>query len=126
MSDELLLTLLWLLPAIGAAAVLLLPKRAETAIKGVSLAFTVATFVLSLVAFATYQSNSNASEPLATRAQRNTLTASGSGDVASVNETGAAVGDLMIRRPWIPYFNIQYYLGVDGISLSLVLLTGLV
>ena len=28
--------------------------------------------------------------------------------------------------PWIPYFNIQYYLGVDGISLSLVVLTGLV
>ena len=32
----------------------------------------------------------------------------------------------MVRRAWIPYFNIQYYLGVDGISLSLVVLTGLV
>ena len=31
-----------------------------------------------------------------------------------------------MRRPWIPYFNIQYYLGLDGISLSLVVLTGLV
>ncbi len=35
-------------------------------------------------------------------------------------------GDLVVRRPWIPYFQIQYYLGVDGISLSLVVLTGLV
>ena len=34
--------------------------------------------------------------------------------------------DLVVRRPWIPYFNIQYYLGLDGISLSLVVLTGLV
>src|SRR5262249_49733401 len=34
--------------------------------------------------------------------------------------------DLVVRRPWIPYFRIQYYLGVDGISLSLVVLTGLV
>ena len=34
--------------------------------------------------------------------------------------------DLVVRRAWIPYFNIQYYLGLDGISLSLVLLTGLV
>ena len=31
-----------------------------------------------------------------------------------------------MRRPWIPHFNIQYYLGLDGISLSLVVLTGLV
>ena len=31
-----------------------------------------------------------------------------------------------MRRAWIPYFNIQYFLGLDGISLSLVLLTGLV
>ena len=34
----------------------------------------------------------------------------------------AAEGDLVVRRAWIPYFNIQYYLGVDGISLSLVVL----
>ena len=32
----------------------------------------------------------------------------------------------MVRRAWIPYFNIQYYLGLDGISLSLVVLTGLI
>ena len=34
--------------------------------------------------------------------------------------------DLVVRRAWIPYFNIQYYLGLDGISLSLVVLTGLI
>ncbi len=32
----------------------------------------------------------------------------------------------MIRKAWIPAFNIQYYLGLDGISLSLVMLTGFV
>ena len=31
-----------------------------------------------------------------------------------------------MRRSWIPYFNIQYYLGLDGISLSLAVLTGLI
>ncbi len=37
-----------------------------------------------------------------------------------------APNDLVARQPWIPYFNIQYFLGVDGISLSLLLLTALV
>ena len=28
------------------------------------------------------------------------------------------------RRPWIPAFGIDYYIGIDGISLFLVVLTG--
>ena len=51
MSDDLLLTLLWLLPALGALLVLFIPGRAETAIKGTALAITVLTFVLTLVAY---------------------------------------------------------------------------
>src|SRR4051794_496194 len=104
MSDDLLLTLLWLVPLLGAIGVLLIPKQAETAIKGVSLAFTLATFALTLVAFATYQSNTNASEPLALRAQRNTVATSTSGDSANVEESGQAMNDLVVRRIWIPDF----------------------
>jgi NADH-quinone oxidoreductase subunit M len=33
--------------------------------------------------------------------------------------------DYVARKPWIPRFNIDYFLGIDGISLSLVLLTAL-
>ena len=47
------------------------------------------------------------------------------GELTKVDEAGGE-SDLVVRRAWIPYFNIQYYLGVDGISLSLVVLTGLV
>lgn len=47
------------------------------------------------------------------------------GKLSSAEYAGLGVGDLVVREPWIPYFNIQYYLGLDGISLSLVLLTGL-
>ncbi len=43
MSDELLLTLLWLLPLIGAAVVLALPERAAAMIKGLSLGVTIVT-----------------------------------------------------------------------------------
>jgi NADH-quinone oxidoreductase subunit M len=41
-----------------------------------------------------------------------------------IQNVGAA--DLVTREPWIPYFHIQYYLGIDGISLSLVLLTAFI
>lgn len=128
MSDEVLLSSLWLLPLVGAVLVLLIPSRLETAIKGVSLAATLIVFVLTLVALASYVSpDSNAKDPLKQRAERNTLNSSARGtDATASQEQGSAVNDLVLRRPWIPYFNIQYYLGLDGISLSLVILTGLV
>src|SRR5262245_47526294 len=34
--------------------------------------------------------------------------------------------DLVVRRSWIDRFDAQYYLGVDGINLALVLLTAVV
>ena len=69
MSDNLLLTLLWLLPAAGALLILFLPRRAETAVKGLTLAITLATFVLTLMAFAAYVApDSRAYAPLADRA----------------------------------------------------------
>src|SRR5262249_19007917 len=37
-----------------------------------------------------------------------------------------ASGDLVGRYDWIKQFNIQYYLGADGISMSLVLVTTVV
>src|SRR5947209_8635373 len=123
MSDDLLLTLLWLLPAAGALLVLFIPGRAETAIKGVSLAITLLTLVLTLVAYAAYVApGGRASAPLAERAANNVLNPDSGGD----EEGDKGAHDLVARRAWIPYFNIQYFLGLDGISLSLVLLTGLV
>ena len=37
---------------------------------------------------------------------------------------GSAEFQLVERHPWIPAFGIDYYLGVDGISLLLIVLTG--
>ena len=69
-----MLTLLWLIPLLGALVVLLIPKRAEQAIKGVSLVATLLTFALTLVAFAIYVApGSHASAPLRERVENNTL-----------------------------------------------------
>src|SRR5262249_35289148 len=128
MSDDLLLTLLWLLPLVGAVVVLFLPSRAETTIKGVSLGVTLVTFALTLAAYGVYAAKgSRAAGPLAERAEANTLVSATTGEVAEAGEeAGGGESDLMVRRTWIPYFNIEYFLGLDGISLSLVILTGLV
>ncbi len=128
MSDNLLLTLLWLLPLLGAFVVLLIPSRAEQAIKGTSLAATLVTFALTLVALSIYVApGSPAWAPLRERAENNTLKPPTASNESTANaEVKTEANDLVVRKAWIPYFNIQYFLGLDGISLSLVLLTGLV
>src|SRR5262245_40071633 len=128
LSDNLLLTSLWLVPLIGAIVVLALPKQSEAAAKWVSLGFTSFTLLITLVMLGVYLSGSPTTgpqAPLRDRAENNKINWS-DGQPAEADEPAAAQGDLVVRRPWIPYFNIQYYLGVDGISLSLIVLTGLV
>ena len=123
MSDNLLLTSLWLVPLIGSGAVLLVPKGAERHVKAVATAFCTFGFLLTLVALFAYVGGGPAAAPLAERAANNVVTIDG-GD-ASVDES-RGVGDLVVRRPWIPAFRIEYYLGLDGISAGLVALTGLI
>ncbi len=126
MSDILLLSSVWLLPLIGLVIVLLVPKRSEGAIKWISLASTVATFVVTLVILGIYLSDINAQQPFSERAKHNTVSISDTDESVTTAEPPLGQNDLVVRRSWIPYFHIEYYLGVDGISLSLVVLTGLV
>jgi NADH-quinone oxidoreductase subunit M len=137
MSDLVLLSSLWLIPLIGMLIVLAIPKRNESAIRWTSLAFTIATLAASLVALGNY---SEATKPLEKRVQDNVVTVqtqvaervrdsivtAGMQDEITVSEPESARHDLVVRRPWIPSFNIEYYLGMDGISLSLVVLTALI
>ncbi|WP_165073432.1 complex I subunit 4 family protein [Paludisphaera rhizosphaerae] len=123
MSDLFLLTSLWLVPLLGAGVVLLLPKGAERHARYVATAFTGLAFLLTLVALAAYVSGGSASAPLAERAGRNVLTHEIG--VVGVDES-RGLGDLVVRRAWMPAFNIEYYLGLDGVSVSLVVLTGLI
>ena len=132
MSDDLLLSLLWFLPLAGAAIVLLVPKNAVATVRGFSLGVTIVTLALSLLAYRSYTAESSpAAESLQDRARNNVLQSTVNGGPAvevyeEVAGRPSGKGDLLVRHAWIPAFNIQYYLGVDGISLSLIMLTGLV
>lgn len=87
-----LLSLVTYLPAAAAVALLLVPRRSESAIKVFAFLMSVATFVLSLHLFFHF-------------------------DVAS--------GQMQFEEsvPWIEGGLIKHHLGIDGISLFLILLT---
>ncbi len=123
LSDDLLLSLLWAVPLGGAFAVLLIPGRSTAAVKGFALGTTVVTLLLTLVAFGGYRKPGPARAPLSSRAAANPLDAP---TRAAEGMPVAAEGDLVIRHAWIPDFRMEYYLGVDGISLALLLLTAVV
>src|SRR5688572_21077518 len=90
-----LLTLSWVVPLVGAIAVLLVGNtdgRRDGAIRWLALAVSLAAFAVTLGIWAGFDASS-------------------------------AEFQFVERVPWIPSFGIDYYLGIDGISLLLVVLT---
>ncbi len=135
LSDNILLTSLWLLPFAGSLAVLAVPKNLERLIKWLALGVCTGTFALTLITLLLYilpgeSGVSPSSNPLSDRVLNNIIRKAGDGsDFMAIELEGSGHdgrNDLVVRLPWIPSFNIQYYLGIDGISLSLLVLAGFV
>jgi NADH-quinone oxidoreductase subunit M len=124
-TDFILMSLLVFLPAVFALVLLFFPRGWEEAMRWWALFGTAATLGLSLCVFVLYQQQVNdthLSDPsqtvLAKRAEE--------ADRQSASNGAPDSRDWLARYPWIPHFNIDYYLGLDGISLALVLLTTLI
>lgn len=100
-ANAILLSLVVFLPTLGALILAFFPKSAEGAIKQVSLAFTLAVFLITV------------------------WMAMPGDDGVSGGRFDLAAAEMqdVCRFPWIPSFNIEYLLGIDGISFPLVLLT---
>ena len=114
MTDDLLLSLLWAVPLGGGLAILLVPARLAGAIRGFALGTCLVTLLLAVLALGSFRAGPIAT-PLDARAAANVLGA-----------TSQPAHDLVVRHAWIPEFGMEYHLGLDGISLALVLLTALV
>lgn len=117
MSDTTHLSLIIFLPAIS-SLFLLLPFLSDKGAKWWTLAMTLVTFVLTLTLLGEFVSaNPPGSERLSLtqRAER------------SITLETHDPMDFIVREPWITSqsFKIEYFLGLDGISLALVVLTGL-
>lgn len=93
--QNLLSFILWT-PVLGMLAVILTPKDKKDLIRYISLGFTFVTFVLTLVLYKNFDNS-----------------------IPGMQET------FSVAVPWIEQFNIYYRLGVDGISLPMTILTGL-
>jgi len=104
------LSLVVFLPAIGALILMLFPSRAERAIRRTTLGITLVVFLLTL-RLVLPGSNSGSQNPLE----------------QVMHDVRFAAGEPGYQHasavPWISSFNIDYFLGIDGISLPLVLLT---
>ena len=112
-SDDLLLSLLWVVPLGGAGMVLLIPDHAVKAIKSFALGTTLVTLLLSFVAWESFCAGAEVRPSLTVRAAANPL-------------VSQPTSDLVVRHDWIPEFGMEYFLGLDGINLALILLTSLV
>lgn len=87
--------ILWL-PIVGMIGVLVTPKKNENAIRWISLVTTFVTLLVTLVLYKQFDAS-----------------------IAGIQPASA------VRFPWIEQFNIFYSLGIDGISLPMIILTAL-
>ncbi|MDP2661913.1 MAG: NADH-quinone oxidoreductase subunit M, partial [Dehalococcoidia bacterium] len=88
------LTIVLALPVVGAIVIALLPKENARAVRFTALTFTLAPFLISLGMFIAF----------------------------NISGWGATL-QFVEQVPWITQLGIQYFLGVDGLSMPLVLLT---
>lgn len=100
-----LLSLVIFLPALGALVLCVIPRASDEWMRRFSLLVTVAVLVLTVWLAIP------AGEPGGEQTGRFAL--------------GTPAIQNIVYHPWIPGFNIYYFLGIDGISLPLVLLTSL-
>jgi len=100
-SDALFLSLVVFLPALGALVLAFFPKDKPEAIKLTSLAVTIAVFAMTLW--------------MALPGEKGADNAKFTAGIAELQNAFSV--------DWIPSFNIYYFMGVDGISFTLLLLT---
>jgi NADH-quinone oxidoreductase subunit M len=115
-SDTWLLSLIVFVPTLAGLLIMFVPSHAKEAIKRISLLATAITFGLTIILLEEYLLFPEASNNLVDRAK---------------NAAPGDSRDLVFRHDWIGSsksrgFHVEYYMGVDGISLPLVLLTGLI
>ena len=88
-----ILTTLVFLPTIGGLLLAFVPGTAKNAIRAIGLLFSGATLAVSALLLARF------------------------------DPRVVGIESFRVDRPWIPRFGIKYLLGIDGLSLSLILLT---
>jgi NADH-quinone oxidoreductase subunit M len=121
-TDAILMSLCIFVPSLFALALLFFPKGSDEYMRWFTLLGTTVTLVLSICLFIDYMAmwdSRRFANPehttLAYRAQEEAN--------AHLADKPRDSSDIVARYNWIPNFNIEYFLGADGISMPLILLT---
>jgi len=127
--DMLIMSLVIFVPAIASLVLMFVPRGMDEAMRWISLIATAITLALSLVLFVDYQRmlDSHPEEGANRPSKATSLEDRADADLArrlGLAESKAPLADDLVGRAvWIPNFNIYYFIGVDGISMPLILLT---
>jgi len=131
-NDLLVMSACIFVPTFFALALLAFPKGTEEYMRWWSLFGTAVTFVISMFVFVDYyqmlDQTPDAAMAAAGITRPNVQATSLAGrhalyNKAKADEKASAERDLHAKYPWISRFNIEYYLGADGISMPMILLT---
>jgi NADH-quinone oxidoreductase subunit M len=123
--DLVWLSLVIFMPTIFALGLLFFPRGTDELMRWWCLLGTALTLVISLFVFIDFRQmlDKYSSEKMI---DKTSLVARHDEAVSrSVKGDPRDSGDVLSRVPWISRFNIDYYVGADGISMPLVLLTTL-
>jgi NADH-quinone oxidoreductase subunit M len=132
--DLIWMSLLIFMPSAFALVLLFFPKGSEEYMRWWTLLGTAATFVVSAFVFIQYLGmlDGHRDEDAAKREHNRPGISTSLPERASAAEMDrikhrpAKSYDQVARVPWISRFNIDYFVGVDGISMALILLTTVV
>jgi NADH-quinone oxidoreductase subunit M len=128
-ADMLWMTLLVFVPSVFALALVFFPRGSERAMCWWSLAGTAVTLGISIAIFINFKIGvidfHNAALSTADSGARTSVSLDSRVQAADSRPDGTRAfdNDYVSRYEWIKRFNIEYFLGMDGISLPLVLLT---
>ncbi|MEI7683641.1 MAG: NADH-quinone oxidoreductase subunit M [Planctomycetota bacterium] len=125
-TDLILMSLCIFLPSIFAIVLLFFPKGLTEYVRWFALLGTACTFVVSTILFINYLGMigfTPAERVVRPSKDTTLLERSKALELREVNNTGPIAGDQIGKLPWISRFNIDYFLGIDGISMPLILLT---
>src|SRR5262245_60033008 len=131
-NDVIFMSLVIFVPTVFALVLMLpglFPRGREDWMRWWSLLGTAVTLVLSICMFISYYRDvidfhsGNTPETISKTTSLSTRVEKAKEDAAANKPAKSA--DWVASYPWIKRFNIEYFLGVDGISMPLVLLTTL-
>jgi NADH-quinone oxidoreductase subunit M len=112
------------LPTVFALGLVFFPRGSEEWMRWFALFGTALTLVVSMFLFIDYLDMMGANiDPTGRSSSKTSLTSRAEADANRKLEDPRLSRDLVARYGWIPRFSIEYFLGIDGISMPLLLLT---